>query len=431
MLGSAAQNVIALSDSVLLYHLSESDFAAIGFVGVFYIAIAAMGWGFSRGGQIMIARRMGEQNPEAVGSTFHAMFYFELALAFIMFLFMKLAAPWLFSIALDHSPEVLKKSLEYLHWRSYGIFFSYCGVAIIALYTGIARTTFILVDTIILAVVNLALNYCLIFGKFGFPAMGIAGSGLASTIAEIVAFAIFVIYMLYDRDAWRFRIFHYEKPNFPLIRKQLELSLPVVAQTVLGQGSWVVFFAMVENLGERPLAVSNLARTVFLCLSIPAWGFSSGINTMVSNLLGQGRQELVIKAAMKTGWLCWLVTMAISLPVVFFPKTILYPLFGRADLDMSLMQEAQPIFYVLLGILTLFAFGGVFVNAVSGTGATGTGLKMQAIVVSLYLGYVFWVTHYTQLPLTFVWFGEIIYWLSMLLIVAWYLRSGLWRGRDV
>ena len=67
MLGSAVQNVIALSDSVFLYHLSEVDFAAIGFVGVFYLIVAAIGFGFSKGGQIMIARRMGEENYKEIG----------------------------------------------------------------------------------------------------------------------------------------------------------------------------------------------------------------------------------------------------------------------------------------------------------------------------------------------------------------------------
>ena len=81
MLGSAAQNVVALSDSVFLYHLSEVDFAAIGFVGVFYLVVAAIGFGFSKGGQIMIARRMGEGQKGEVGRTFYAMLYYEFALA--------------------------------------------------------------------------------------------------------------------------------------------------------------------------------------------------------------------------------------------------------------------------------------------------------------------------------------------------------------
>ncbi|MBK8841880.1 MAG: hypothetical protein IPO33_03090 [Saprospiraceae bacterium] len=57
MIGSAAQNVLQLSDSIFLYHLSETDFAAIGFVGVFYLTINAIGYGFSKGGQIVIANK--------------------------------------------------------------------------------------------------------------------------------------------------------------------------------------------------------------------------------------------------------------------------------------------------------------------------------------------------------------------------------------
>ena len=88
ILGSAVQNVIALSDSVFLYHKSNDDFAAIGFVSVFYLIIAAIGYGFSKGGQIIIARRMGELSYEGAGKSFVAMCYFEFFLACIMFLLM-------------------------------------------------------------------------------------------------------------------------------------------------------------------------------------------------------------------------------------------------------------------------------------------------------------------------------------------------------
>ncbi|MEL6924930.1 MAG: MATE family efflux transporter, partial [Bacteroidota bacterium] len=101
MIGSAVQNIIALSDSVFLYHLSESDFASIGFVGVFYLIIAAIGYGFSKGGQIMIARRMGEKRPDLVGRIFYAMLYFELGLAIVMFLFMHFGCQYFFALFVD------------------------------------------------------------------------------------------------------------------------------------------------------------------------------------------------------------------------------------------------------------------------------------------------------------------------------------------
>jgi Na+-driven multidrug efflux pump len=425
MLGSAAQNVIVLSDGVLLYHLSEPDFAAIGFVGVFYIVVAAIGFSFSRGGQIMIARRMGEGRPEAVGHVFHTMLLFELALACLMWAFMRFATPWFFGLFLDSSPVIYAKCLEYIHYRSYGIFFSYAGVALISLYSGIARPAIILIDTIWLAIVNLILNYGLIFGKFGLPEMGIGGSGLASSIAEGAAFVVFIVYMVFDKQNRPLHIFTMPRPDWPLTRRQLEVSLPVVAQAIIGQGGWVFFFGMVENLGERALAISNLARMVYLMLSIPMWGFSTGINTLVSNLIGQDRREDVLPAAIKTAGFCLMVTMCMAVPILLFPGHILPYLLGKGETAM--IAETQPIFYLMLLILVMATFGGILFNSLCGTGATLFALKMQTAGIAVYLGFIYAVTHYTSLGVTWVWSAEILYWAIMIVQVMWYLRSDRWH----
>ncbi len=428
MLGSAAQNVIALSDGVFLYHLSEEDFASIGFVGVFYLVIAAIGYGFSRGGQIMIARRMGEGRPEEVGRTFHAMLCFELALALVMFLFMRYGCAPIFDWMVA-SDVIYTKSLEYLEYRSWGVFFSYAGVAIIALYTGVARTVFIIVDTFILALVNILLNYGLIFGKWGLPAMGIAGAGLASTLAEVTALVIFFIYMLQSKRSRLYRLFSMKRILLEQIRLQFVLSAPIVAQAIVGLGSWWVFFAFIENLGERQLAISNLVRMVYLILSIPTWGFSSGVNTLVSNLIGQRKRMAVIPIIRKTAGLAWFITMVIALPVVLFPKIFLYPLFGGED--MSLITDAQPVWYVLLGILTAFAFGGIFFNGLAGTGATLYGLGIQTVGALIYLSYVYTVVYHTRSGLPWAWGAEILYWVFILAVTNWYLHSNQWHGVKV
>jgi Na+-driven multidrug efflux pump len=438
MLGSAAQNVIALSDAVLLFRYGQTEFAAIGFVGVFYITIAAIGYAFSRGGQIMIARRMGEGRPEAVGHTFHTMLLFELALATVMWAFMHYGTGWFFKLFLNDE-NVYQKSLEYIHYRSFGIFFSYGGVALISLYTGIARTSIILFDTIVLAIINLVLNYALIFGEFGLPSMGIGGSGLASSIAEGVAFIVFVTYMIFDRQNRRLRIFTIPEPDWALTRQQLNISLPMVAHSIVGQGSWVLFFGMVENLGVRALAISNLARTTYLLLSIPLWGFSAGVNTLVSNLIGQKRLDTVFAAAWKTSHISWFITMCLALPFLLFPGVFLAPLLGEPSIaamgletagmgNKGIIQEAQPVFYLLLCILSLASVGSVFMNALSGTGATWLGLKLQGITVALYSAYLFYITNYTQLGVNWVWAAEILYWMVMIAMVLFFLRSKHWHG---
>ena len=198
MLGSAAQNIMAMIDSAFLYHLSEVDFAAIGFVGIFYLMITAIGYGFSKGGQIVIAHYYGAEQPEMIGKSFRAMLTFELILALAMFLFMQYGAYYFFSLMVD-SDEIFYKSLEYLEYRSWGVFAAYSGVAMIALYTGIARPQFIMIDTSIIVVINIILCYGLVFGQWGMPEMGIAGAGLSSTIAEFTGTLIFIGYMIFDK----------------------------------------------------------------------------------------------------------------------------------------------------------------------------------------------------------------------------------------
>lgn len=425
MLGSAAQNVIALTDSVFLYHLGENDFAAIGFVGVFYLIIAAIGYGFSRGGQILIARRLGERNPLEVGHNFYTMFYFELALALVMFLFMQYGCYYFFQLMVD-SEIIFEKSLQFLEYRSWGVFFAYAGVSIVALYTGAARTTFIMIDTAILATVNIALDYALIFGHWGFPAMGIAGAGLASTIAEAVAFLVFVLYMLFDKGARKWHIFSLPKFDLRQILQLYKLSLPIVAQAFVGMGSWFIFFGIVENLGERQLAITNLVRMVYLVLSIPTWGFSAGINTMVSNFIGNRKRQAVVPIVVKTAWLSWVATMLITLPIVLFPHFFLYPLLGNDEA--ALIDDANQVFYLLVLILSAFSIGAVMFNGLIGAGATWFGLKLQFFCAIGYLIYIYFVVNFSSGGLLWAWASEIFYWLAMLGLTIWYLRSKRWHA---
>ena len=429
MLGSAVQQIIVLTDGVFLYHKSEVDFGAIGFVSVFYLMIAAIGYNFSKGGQIMIARRAGEDNPKMVGQVFQASLFFEFFLAIAMFLVMQLGGYYIFSLFTDSHP-IFYKSLEYLEFRSYGVFFSYIGLSIIALYTGIERTKFILVDSIILAITNVILNYGFIFGNLGLPELGIKGAGIASTIAEAFAFFLFLIYITFDKKIRKYRLFSIPKViDFEAIKTQYRISAPVVAQAVVGFGSWFAFFGIIENLGERPLAITNLVRMVYLTLSIPTWGFASGANTLVSRFIAQGKKEQVVPLLWKISKICLLWTCILLLPILLFPKTILYPFFGKQD--MTLIVEAQPIFYVMGIILILFSVSAVFFNGLAATGATAFGLMIQTVSVILYLVYVYVVIEMLKGGLGWAWASEIFYWLIIFIVSIWFLKTKRWHGLKV
>lgn len=340
MLGSAAQNIIVLSDNVFLYHVSETDFAAVGLVGVFYLIIASIGYGFSRGGQILIARRHGEEDLKSAGDYFKALVLFELGLAVILFLFLMYGSEWFFALFVENE-DIYRKCLEYIYPRSFGVFFSYVGVSFVAFYTGIARTKIIVYDTLILIVVNIFLNYIFIYGHFGIEPMGIAGAGWASTLAEVVAFLAFLLYLIFDKVNKVYGITNTKPINLKLVRQTFDISAPIVWQSIIGLGSWFIFFTLIENMGSRELEVSNLIRNIYLILSIPCWGYSAGINTLVSNFIGNRKRQAVIPIIWKTAKMNLITTLIIVIPVAIFPKFFLYPLFGSDDTTHQLYVDVD------------------------------------------------------------------------------------------
>ncbi len=410
IIGSAAQNVVAMTDSVFLYYRSEDDFAAIGFVATFYIIVAAIGFGFSRGGQILMARRAGQKKPAEVGKVFYHTVYFEIFMALVLFAFMTFGVYWLFAGLVD-SDIIFERALAYMETRKWGVFASYLGVACIALYTGIARPIFVVIDTFILAATNIFLDRALIFGLYGFPEMGIAGAGLASTIAEYVALIVFLIYMAFDKQNRQYGILRLPRYDPVIIREIFGLSLPIVAMSVVGLGSAFVFFGLVENFGERSLAVTNIVRIAYLILSIPAWGFCTGINTMASYFVGRGEQHKVTVVLRKTAWLCLGTTTLLILPLLAFPNQVLYPILG--DERAYLIELAYPIFWVLWGILTTFSFGSIYFNGLIGAGRTNLALYVQSAIAVAYIGLIFLVVRSSWGTLTLAWSVEIVYWLAI------------------
>lgn len=425
MIGSFVQNGVALSDSIFLFYYNETDFAAIGIVSIFYLIISSIGYGFSKGGQILVARRAGQDNEDGIGSSFWSMQIFQLVVATVLFLFLIFLSPQFLALFIKNE-AILEKCNIYLSWRSWSIFFSYLGLGYIALYTGIARTTFIVVDVVIMMVVNLCLNYILIFGKLGAPEMGIAGAGLGSAIAEAVAFVIFVIYALFDKrgQAWQYSNDHFKG----VLKKSIQIGrvgLPVVVQSIVGLGSWFVFFAFIEKMGERALAISNLVRIIYLAISVPTWGFSSGINTIVSFLIGQNKKDDVLKVTAKTALLGLFITYIFAVPILLFPQYSLAFIFQ--DENYSILIEAIPILRLVLITLIFFCIGGIYYNGLVGTGDTWFGLYIQIVCVILYVIYLHVVVNILGMNLLAAWTGELFFWILSLTATALYLRSGRWK----
>jgi Na+-driven multidrug efflux pump len=180
----------------------------------------------------------------------------------------------------------------------------------------------------------------------------------------------------------------------------------------------------------RDLAVSNLIRMMYFCLSVPSWGFFTAINTLTSSLIGQNAPNSVMDAIRKTAIISTLITILLALPFVFFPEQILTPLLTGTE-HSQVIQDAAPIFNILLINLIASSICGVVFNALSGTGATVFGTKVQAVSTFVYLIYAWILVSQLHVGLTWAWLAEAMY--SSL--VAWwtisFLRSEQWRALKI
>lgn len=422
----AAQNIINVTDTAFLGRVGEVELGASAIAGVFYIAIYTLGFGFSQGAQILIGRRNGEKNYNQVGPIFNNGLLFNFLLCIILFVLTKLFMPGLMT-ALVTSEQVYKASLEYLDWRIYGFFFSFFNVMFRAFYVGTTKTKVLTVSAIITAGANILFDYLLIFGHGGFPEWGIAGAAIASVIAEAITFLFLVIYTLVSGNVKRYGLFRFEKVELKVIRQILDLSIFIMFQNFISISTWFFFFIFIERMGERPLAATNVGRSLYVLLMIPGSALATTTNTLVSNLIGAGLKEKVLPFVNKM----IKIVLVLIVPIMIF--TFISPeLFARIYTnDVGLIEACVPVMRVVSIAVIMCAVGSVIFNALSGTGNTRTAFVIEFVVLFFYLGYIYYTAIIHPTTVAVVWFSELVYWIPIGGLSYLYLLKGNWRKKEI
>jgi len=417
-----AQNLVGFTDTIFLGRIGEVEMGACVVFSVFYYVIQMIGYGLSRGGQILISRRAGEANFPEIGKLTDHLLVIMMGLALIMFLALRYGLQYFLPYFIQNE-AVLNAGLEYLEARSFGIFFSYFGFVMLALYTGIGKTGIIFWVTVSMGVSNIFLAYGFIFGAWGLPVLGMKGAGLASALAEMISSLLALVYVI--RDPMRHQLDLFQNWSFSreMFLRVVNLSYPVILQYIVGLGGWFLFFTFIENLGERSLAVSGIMKQLYTFYCIPAWSIATASNSLVSNLMGQEKQEEIALAIGKSVILSVAISAAGILTLQILPDAII-SLFRNDD---SLIADTKEVMYVLYIVILSCAFSTVVFNGLMGTGATKFSLLVEFIAVVFYVGYAYIIINHLHKGLVWAWMGEFWYWILLLLGSLLYLRWGHWR----
>ena len=419
------EHMINVTDTAFLGHVGEVELGASALAGVLYMAIHMLGFGFSIGVQILIARRNGEQKYSEIGGVFMQGAFFLLALATVMFFLCDFITTHILG-RLISSDQVYTAAASYLEWRRYGLFFSFIAILFRAFYIGITETRTLTLNSIVMVLSNIIFNYILIFGKFGFPALGIAGAAIGSSLAELVSLLFYVAYTWFKVDKKKYALFQQFSFKLSEFKRIWNISCWTMLQSILFPSQWFLFFIAIEHLGERSLAIANIMRSINTCFFMVIFAFADAASSMVSNLLGRGEEKseiwLTCKRAIR---LTYMIGVPFLLLSALFP-TALLQIYTNSQ---ELVQAALPTTYIMLLGYFLSAPGLVLFNAVSGTGNTNRSMRIMLITISVYVVYVVIMVMYLKVDVSVAWTSEYIYGGMLLLLSYLYLKRENWNKR--
>ena len=427
LLSMLMEHIIGMTDTAFLGRVSEIALGASALGTVCFLAFFVLGTGFSFGAQILIARRNGEKNFKKIGQICYAGGFFLIIMSLILLGIIRFSVPVLLPHVIQ-SEDICAATIEYLNWRAYGLVFAFVMAIFRAFFVGIAHTGILTFSSIAMVLSNILLNYALIFGKYGLPEMGIAGAALASTIAEAIAMICYVVYSLKYVDLKKYGFYAVSAIyNSYILKKVFSVSAWMMLQPFLSVGVWFFFFLAVEHLGERPLAVINLARSVSALPFIIIHAFATAANSLVSNIIGENKIDKVWRLINKIIFLATVIVTPLLVLFALFPEFCL-----RIYTDNSeLIADSVSVIYVMC--IASFIQIGAFIlfNAVSGTGAIKMTVFIEFVNLFIYVIFVYLVIIRRRPAPAVAWTSEIIYQSIAAVMCLLYLWFGNWRTKKL
>jgi putative MATE family efflux protein len=413
-----------ITNNIFLAGLGEQALASAGITGVYYLIFAVIGNGLNNGLQSLIARKAGENKPKEIGHLFFHGVWVSLAISFVGILLTYTIAPVILRATI-HNAVTAQQVIDFTLIRIWGLPLLYLYVMRNALLVGTNQTKLLVWGTLAETIINIFFDYGLIYGHFGLPAIGFNGAAYASIIAEGAGLLVIFIVIHFKGLNRSFSLFENWQIDFSTIRHILFKSSPLILQYAISIITWEYFYILIEHHGDRALAISNTMRNIFGIFGVFSWAFAATANTMVSNVIGQQKVEEVLPLVRRIVILSLSCSAGLTLLLNIGPEIFL-SFYGQ---DEAFVTEAIPVIRVVSGALLMMSFSAVWLNAVTGTGNTMVNLIIESITIVVYSVYVWLVLETWNLPITWGWGSEWVYWTGMFSMSFWYMRSGRWKKK--
>ncbi|MEX0611432.1 MAG: MATE family efflux transporter [Pirellulales bacterium] len=433
VVSSLSWTVMTFVDRMFLNWVSGTAMAAAFAGSIAWFAILCLPLGVCSYANTFVAQYDGARQPERIGLVVWQAVWIAVGFGALIVAAIPLAPP-LFALA-DHGPEAYAYEVQYFQILCFGGPAMLIAQAGAAFYSGRGETWMVMIVDAAAALLNLVLDYCWIFGYYGFPEWGVAGAAWATVVASWVKAFVYIALPLQRKYRRRFGTYAGLRFDSELVRRIIYFGGPSGFQMLLDVMGFTTFILLVGRLGAIESEATSMAFSVSSLAFMPIYGLHLAASVLVGERLGENRDDLAARATYTTLQISWIYMLAISLLYVLVPGLFLRGFFP----DGAAMAQDHAAVEAMAALLLQFvaaynlldATQMVFVGALKGAGDTRFLLRVSLVLAGLLAAFSYLSVEVWELNVFGCWTLVVIWcWLAAAIYVTRF-RQGHWRRMRV
>lgn len=420
------ESLFAVVDVFFVSRLGADSIATVGLTESILTLVFAVGMGLGMASAAMVARRIGEKDPDGAANAAVQAILLGLIVSALIGVPCLIFAPRLLAL-MGADPGIIRTGSAYARIALGG-----SGVVILlflnnAIFRGVGDAAIAMRLLWVSNILNLILDPCLIFGLGPFPRLGVTGAALATFTGR----GIGVLYQFYrlSRGTDRLRILaRHLRVQATVLWRLLRVSANGILQFLIGQASWIVLVRIVSLFGPSSLAAYTIAIRIVIFAILPSWGLSNAAATLVGQSLGAGKPDRARSAVLRTG--LWNMLFLGSVGLVFI--ALAPHIIGIFTTDPAIVPTAVSCLRIFSCGNIAFAYGMVLLQAFNGAGDTRTPTLVNLVGFWLLEIPLAWIlARHTALRVNGVFLSVVIAQSSIVLISFFLFRRGRWAHQRI
>jgi MATE family multidrug resistance protein len=329
-----------------------------------------------------VAQYLGAGRPGRIGPAMWQGIYFSAGAGVLVAALSPLAGPF-FDLA-GHAPSLRGYEVEYARVLMLGAFPIVLMATLSSFFAGRGETQAVLRVNVLATVVNVGLDYLWIFGRLGFPELGVTGAALATVASQVVGAAVYLALLLGPRARQAYGTLSGWRLEPDLVRRLVRFGTPTGLQYSLELLAFAVFLVIVGRLGTRELAASGIAFNLNMIVFMPTVGLAVAVSSLVGRHLGAERPEVAERVVRSGLAMSFVYMSACGLLYVFGAKLLLAP-YG-AGADPASWAVTARVATVLLRFVALYSIFDML-NLIHAAGLRGAGDTVYPMVLTFVLAW--------------------------------------------